>query len=149
MFQIKECIHPIDDITREKVAALYEQVFNQTYPSIRKSPQKCRDTVTYWFERCEKIVLVYGKCDDDIVGFMILGKNFLDELYLRDDYQHKGIGSQLIAIAKKYYESLSLYTLKQNKTAIAFYLKHGFSIVKYGIAPDEQVEDVFMEWKNT
>lgn len=145
--EFKECVPPVSEEIKHEIALLFHEVFAQTYPSIPKDMDRCMETVNYWSKNWEKVILVYTKTDKKLAGFMVLGKEFLDELYIQTDFQGKGIGSLLISRAKEAYPRLGLYTMKQNQKAVSFYRKHGFEIKKYGIAPDEQVEDVYMEWE--
>jgi ribosomal protein S18 acetylase RimI-like enzyme len=77
----------------------------------------------------------------------MLAENMVDQLYIDIPFRGKKLGKQLIQIAKDMYpEKLALFTLKENKNAIAFYERQGFKIIRYGIAPDEGIPDVYMEW---
>ncbi|MGL4624417.1 MAG: GNAT family N-acetyltransferase [Culicoidibacterales bacterium] len=68
-----------------------------------------------------------------IVGFIGLWEidAFIHHLYIAEDYQHRGIGSQLIMTMQQLCpEPLSLKCLTTNTRALQFYGNHGFTITK-------------------
>ena len=136
------CLSEIDE---KELINLYYRIFNETYPNLKKDFDRSVDTVKGWLTN--RPIVYFVLCKDTLIGFMILGRNDLDQLYIDKPFQKQGIGSKLIKIAQKTYSQLSLFTFQENDNAINFYKKHGFEIQKYGIAPDEKVPDVFMVWK--
>jgi len=85
-----------------------------------------------------------------IVGFMALSENWLDQLYLAENVQGQGLGSEFMAIAKRDRTSLTLYTFEKNTQARQFYAKHGFAELKVGgLDNEEKMADVLMEWRRT
>ena len=84
-----------------------------------------------------------------IVGFMALDGADLDHLYLRPNHYTRGIGSRLLAVAKR--ESpghLHLYTFQRNRRARAFYEAHGFRVTNRndGSRNEEREADLRYEW---
>lgn len=95
----------------------------------------------------ETWVAVAGR---EIVGLMVLGDGFLDQLYLRPDRWRQGIGSRLVALAKERRPAgLELYTFQENAGARAFYESHGFAAVWFGdgSANEEGQPDVRYTWR--
>jgi ribosomal protein S18 acetylase RimI-like enzyme len=94
--------------------------------------------------------------DQRIVGFMALndaaaahaGPVVLEQLFIAVDRQRQGIGSLLLAMARRLApRGLRLFTFQRNDAARAFYEGHGFSIVRFGISPAPESEpDVEYEW---
>ena len=71
--------------------------------------------------------------DGTIVGFMTLHGNDLDQLYVRPDRLHRGIGSRFVELAKELRPGgLWLYTFQVNTRARAFYERHGFRVMFLG-----------------
>jgi ribosomal protein S18 acetylase RimI-like enzyme len=65
-----------------------------------------------------------------IVGYLFLHKQYLDHLYVRSDWQGRGVGSSLLNKAKTLSpRRLELSTFKRNTNAQEFYKAHGFHIV--------------------
>jgi len=132
-----------DEIT--ELTLLYQKIFNGVYPNNPKDYEKCHETVLCWLQEKPQLFLV--KYANKLIGFMMLAENMVDQLYIDIPFRGKKLGKQLIQIAKDMYpEKLALFTLKENKNAIAFYERQGFKIIRYGIAPDEGIPDVYMEW---
>lgn len=88
--------------------------------------------------------------DTDIQGFIAFQDSYIDRLYIDPKYQQQGFGTALLNFAKdKYPKGLELRTHQQNNRACAFYEKHGFKAVKYGISPaPESVPDVEYHWRS-
>lgn len=96
--------------------------------------------------RCRVWLARRGYC---VLGFMALDGDELDQLYLRPGHYRQGIGSRLLALAKR--ESpgrLRLYTFQRNARARAFYEAHGFWVVDInnGSRNEEREPDVQYEW---
>ena len=75
-------------------------------------------------------------------------RDFIDQLYVDPDHQRKGIGSALIAHAKRLSPSgLRLFTLQINANGRAFYDNAGFVAVRFGVSPPPESEpDVEYHW---
>ena len=86
---------------------------------------------------------------DRIVAVMVLRGESIDHLYVLPGHQHRGVGTQLLAHAKKQRRVLRLYTFEANEPARRFYEKHGFTAVAFGdgTANEEGAPDVLYEWK--
>ena len=85
-----------------------------------------------------------------VVGFMVVGKTELDHLYVHVDHQGRGIGTQLLNLAKEQSaDKLQLYTFDINKQAQRFYEKHGFKIIGRGIEEVSGRADIRYEWIRT
>jgi GNAT superfamily N-acetyltransferase len=82
------------------------------------------------------------------VAFMAIKGDFIDHLYVHPYSWRKGIGEQLLAHARTLSpRHLWLYTLQSNINARAFYEKHGFKAVKFGLSPAPENEpDIKYEW---
>ncbi len=131
------------------LAELFRKVYVQTYPHF---DQKFHETERFFLILREHILqnsyVWTAKFDGKVVGFLALEENFIDQLYVLEEFQNKGLGSFWIAESKKIYpDFLELYTFACNEKAIRFYEKHGFTIIEKGIAPDEKIPDVKMRWE--
>lgn len=82
--------------------------------------------------------------DGIIVGFTTLAKTFstevgglvvwIEELYIKPEYQSKGLGSQIFTFIEKEYPSVKRIRLeveKDNQKAIALYERKGFCELEY------------------
>lgn len=82
-----------------------------------------------------------------VVGFVAASEERIDQLYVRRDYQGKGIGSRLLQWAKDNSAGrLSLFTFQRNERAQRFYEARGFNIVARGLEEHSQLPDIKYEW---
>jgi putative acetyltransferase len=84
-----------------------------------------------------------------LLGFMAIQKDFIDHLYIHPDHWRKGLGGLFLAHARTLSpQRLWLYTLQCNVNARAFYEKHSFKAVEFGISPAPENEpDVRYVWE--
>lgn len=85
---------------------------------------------------------------DTLVAFLASTPTTVAQLYVRVGHHRRGIGSQLLELAKQ--ESagtLTLFTFDSNRVAQAFYEKHGFVLAERGFEHDWQLEDIRYEWR--
>ena len=96
--------------------------------------------------RCALWVALGGS---EIVGFLALDGSYLDRLYVHPSAQRQGAGSALVDVAKDASpQGLELHTHQQNEHARAFYERHGFVAVRFGISPaPESAPDVEYHWR--
>ena len=73
----------------------------------------------------------------------------IDRMYVDPGEWRKGWGTRLVGLAKELSPSgLVLHTHQQNAGARAFYERHGFVAVKFGISPPpERAPDVEYRWR--
>jgi len=83
-----------------------------------------------------------------VVGFLALGGSYIDRLYIHPDHQRRGVGTALMRKAMELSPAgLQLHTHQENAQARAFYEKHGFRAVKFGISPPpESAPDIEYHW---
>ena len=109
------------------------------------------EDVRAWFA---SIVLVeqevwVAELAGDIVGILVLRGESLDQLYVRPEVQRRGVGTRLLAQAKRGRGRLRLYTFEANEPAREFYEKHGFKAIAFGdgTTNEEGAPDVLYEWR--
>ena len=132
----------------EPISQLFCKVYKETYPFFDDQffrLERFRDILTHHV--LPKCSLLTVKSNEELVGFMAWNNQEIDQLYIKSNFRGKGIGSYLITIAQTQTNHLRLYTLASNEKAIRFYQRRGFEIIHKGIAPDEQVPDVMMQWQ--
>ena len=85
-----------------------------------------------------------------IVALMVLRGDFVDQLHVHPDHQRLGIGTLLVARAKRQRpRGLRLYTFQTNEPARDFYEARGFKAIAFGdgTGNEEGAPDVLYEWK--
>ena len=87
--------------------------------------------------------------DSVIAGFAAIRPGWLDHLYIAPARQRAGLGTSLLAEARRIGgEPLRLWVFQRNITARAFYRRHGFveEALTDGAANEEREPDVRMIW---
>lgn len=87
--------------------------------------------------------------DGIIVGFAAIQPGWLDHLYIAPSAQRAGIGTALLAEAKRIGgDPLRLWVFQRNLAARAFYRRHGFVEEERtdGAANEEREPDMRMLW---
>lgn len=88
--------------------------------------------------------------DDALLGFLALrGASYVDRLYVLPAAQRRGVGAALLARARELSpRGLELHTHQRNVRACAFYEKHGFHAMRFGLSPPPENEpDVEYHWR--
>jgi len=90
-----------------------------------------------------------GTHEDRVVAYLAMKKSYIDRFYIDPPEQRKGWGSRLILHAKALCpDGLELHTHQENHGARAFYERHGFVAVRFGISPPpESAPDVEYYWR--
>jgi GNAT superfamily N-acetyltransferase len=85
-----------------------------------------------------------------LVAFMSLRGESVEQLYVRQPWTGRGIGSALLALAKERRpQGLELWTFQVNAGARRFYERHGFIVAEMtdGAANQERQPDVRYAWE--
>jgi GNAT superfamily N-acetyltransferase len=93
--------------------------------------------------------VIVAEVDGQIVGFSAIETGWLHHLYVRPEWQGRGIGAALLGRAVSENASgLSLWAFLANHRAIAFYARAGFVEVLRtdGSDNEEHEPDVQMHW---
>lgn len=88
---------------------------------------------------------------DQVVGFMAQDDQEVSCLYVANSAQGQGVGKALLDHAKAQVDRLELWTFQTNEGARRFYAREGFAELREtdGSRNDEQLPDVFLEWRRT
>ena len=86
--------------------------------------------------------------NEKVVGMIAFNEAEVNQLYIHNDFQDRGIGKQLLDIAKnKSKGTLTLFTFDINRKAQRFYEKNGFKIIGRNYENEEKLDDIKYEWK--
>lgn len=113
-------------------------------------PVHTADEVRAWFQEVvppEREVWVTDG-SEGIVAAHVLEDEWIDQLYFEPGHTGRGIGGQLMAIAKRQRPSaLRLWTFEANVSARRFYERHGFVATDSTTGDNEEgAPDVLYEW---
>ncbi|HZC98187.1 MAG TPA: GNAT family N-acetyltransferase [Bradyrhizobium sp.] len=105
-----------------------------------------------WFyrERVFKTCKLCGAFDgDDMTGLIAFRGDWIDQLYVLPEAQGRGVGLQLLEVAKGASASLQLWTFQRNAPARSFYQARGFALVEEtdGAGNEEKEPDARYLWR--
>ena len=83
-----------------------------------------------------------------LLGLLALEAPWIRQFAVFPEHQRRGIGTALLHQARACSPAeLRLFTFQRNDKARAFYEKHGFTVVAFGISPAPELEpDVEYRW---
>lgn len=92
----------------------------------------------YWYSQYSAVkaaiqqATVYCYCDtsNKVHGFIGLSNSYIAGLFVSKDFRRQGIGRQLLTVAKQNNNCLELDAYLANHTAISFYQRNGFKIIR-------------------
>ncbi|RDG36699.1 GNAT family N-acetyltransferase [Streptomyces corynorhini] len=131
-------------------ADVWLRSFTAALPSVRRAHDDA--DVRAWFSRV--LVPQYetwvAVADSGVVGLLVLNGGELKQLYLDPSWRGRGLGDQLMALAKQRQpDGLVLWTFQVNEAAQRFYERHGFIAVQRtdGLRNEEREPDVRYVWQ--
>jgi ribosomal protein S18 acetylase RimI-like enzyme len=148
---VKPRLRPFQKSDFEAVAALWHETKQDAYPYLaleqgRTLEEDAGFLRTRILVRCKVFVVeIRGR----LAAFLAIDGSYVDRLYVHPRCQRRGVGSLLLRKALELSpEGVELHTHQKNETACAFYEKHGFRAVRYGISPPPESEpDVEYHWR--
>lgn len=107
----------------------------------------------YWKEHYEMVkdmflqaeVYVY-EIEKEIMGFIGLDKEYIEGIFVLDQYQKRGIGKALLNHVKAKKEHLSLNVYQKNLNAILFYQREGFCVQYEDVDENTGEKEYRMVW---
>ena len=104
-----------------------------------------------WFYR-ERVFTgcqVHGAFEGDaLAGIIAFRSDWIDQLYVLPEVQGRGVGSELLQVAKRACERLQLWTFQRNLGARRFYEARDFALVEEtdGTRNEEKEPDARYLW---
>ena len=90
-------------------------------------------------------VYVY-EIEKEIMGFIGLDKEYIEGIFVLDQYQKRGIGKALLNHVKAKKEHLSLNVYHKNLNAIQFYQREGFCVQYEDVDKNTGEKEYRMVW---
>lgn len=136
------------EIDMPAAARVHRTAFDERLPWLAGLHTPVEDKA-YWAEHLFTECEIWGAFDTEgLAGVIAFRTAFVEQLYVLPRAQRRGIGTALLAIAKRAFPVLSLWTFQKNVAARAFYERNGFTPVEEtdGSANEEREPDVFYVW---
>ncbi|WP_170331153.1 GNAT family N-acetyltransferase [Ruegeria arenilitoris] len=109
----------------------------------------CAETIAFCGYMIDQGWVTVADDDGDVVGFLALKGSEIHSLYLTSSARRKGIGRQLLNLAKSQHSELSLFAFQANEPALRFYRQNGFVEIARsdGADNDENLPDIKFAWR--
>ena len=125
---IKSSNKDIERLIEYKKKTIYEYAKDLSNDEINKINKYVKNNISELWNNYYNIVI-----DNKIVGCLLLSMKddgiLLDEIYLEDEYRHKGIGTNIIKNILNNNDIIYLWVYKENIGAIKLYKKLGFKTI--------------------
>lgn len=145
---MKLTLRRADSNDARAVGDVWLRSFTAAMPTVRRAhtdPQ-----IRKWLrESIRSAVMWVAEVEGRVVGVMVLGDGWIDQLYLDPDWRGHGIGARMVALAKREQpDGLQLWAFQVNGPARRFYQRHGFVEVELtdGANNEELEPDVRLSW---
>jgi len=132
----------------DAAALVLRTAFDHALPSLAglHTPQE-----DLWFfrERVFQTCEVWGAFDGAaIAGMIAFRKDWIDQLYVLPGAQRRGVGTELLQIAKSSFDCLQHWTFQRNGRARRFYEARGFALMEEtdGARNEEKEPDARYLW---
>ena len=107
-----------------------------------------------WFyrERMFNTCALWGAFDGEaMTGVIAFHDDWIEQLYVLPEAQGRGVGSELLDIAKQASDRLQLWTFQRNAKARGFYQARGFALAEQtdGSGNEEKEPDARYLWTRT
>ncbi|MDA3646388.1 GNAT family N-acetyltransferase [Saccharopolyspora indica] len=143
-------LRPAADTDAAGMADVWLRSFTAALPTVRRAHTD--DEVRSWFTH---VVVPNSECwvaeeSGALLGLLVLDGPELDQLYLDPPHRGRGLGDQLVDLAKRRRpDGLDLWTFQVNAPARRFYERHGFTAVEHtdGHRNEEREPDVRYAWR--
>jgi GNAT superfamily N-acetyltransferase len=136
----------LDDM--DAAARVVRAAFDEALPSLAGLHTPEEDQ---WFfrERVFMTCAIWGAFDSaGMIGMIAFRNDWIDQLYVLPDAQRRGIGTELLQVAKSAFDRLQLWTFQRNVRARGFYEARGFALVREtdGARNEEKEPDALYLW---
>ena len=132
----------------DAAARVHRAAFDHALPWLRglhTPDEDCRFYRERMFRECQ----VHGAFEGDALTAIIAFRSgWIDQLYVLPLVQGRGVGSELLDVAKRAFDPLQLWTFQRNLRARRFYEARGFVLVEQtdGAGNEEKEPDARYSW---
>jgi GNAT superfamily N-acetyltransferase len=141
-------LRQLELVDMDTAAQVLRTSFDQALPSLAglHTPEEDR-----WFfrERVLRTCEVWGAFDSAVmIGIIAFRMGWIDQLYVLPAAQGRGVGTELLQVARNSFDRLQLWTFQRNVQARRFYEARGFALVRKtdGAENEEKEPDALYLW---
>jgi GNAT superfamily N-acetyltransferase len=132
----------------DTAARLLRSSFDQALPWLAGLHTPEED---HWFfrERVFRTSEVWGSFDSAVmVGMIAFREDWIDQLYVLPKDQGRGVGTELLQVARSSFGRLHLWTFQRNVQARRFYEARDFALIREteGAGNEEREPDALYLW---
>ena len=136
----------------DALVPLWHETNLLSYPYVRVHQEHTLADARHFFRSnvlAECRVWVAESSPPRYLGLLALSGVWIRQLAVFPPFQRQGVGSSLLQKAREHSPGrLRLHTFQRNAAARAFYERHGFSAVAFGVSPAPEAEpDVEFSWQ--
>lgn len=106
------------------------------------------DHLPYFKEAISQVDVWIDSKNNEVIGFIGVNDNYIEGIFVSDQFQHQGIGKKLLAEAKNNFDHLTLHVYQNNQSAIEFYLGQGFTKTDQDTDDATGEIELEMSWTN-
>jgi ribosomal protein S18 acetylase RimI-like enzyme len=143
-------VRPYADVDFDQLVSSWHETNRDSYPYVETHQKHALDEAKAFFRshvlaNCEVWVAVDSST---LLGLLALQIPWIRQFAVFPAYQRRGVGEALLGKARERSPGgLQLFTFQRNQPARAFYEKHGFAPVAFGVSPVPEAEpDVEYRW---
>ena len=143
-------IRAYEDRDFDDLVARWHETNRVSYPYVEENLRHTLDDARAFFRA--KILTActvwVAERAQDVVGLIAIEAPWIRQFSVFPEHQRRGVGTALLRKARDCSPAeLRLFTFQRNDKARAFYEKHGFRAVAFGVSPAPELEpDVEYRW---
>jgi GNAT superfamily N-acetyltransferase len=138
----------LDLVDMDAASRVLRTAFDRALPALAGLHTPKEDQ---WFfrERVFRTCEVWGAFDGAaMIGMVAFREDWIDQLYVLPKAQGRGVGTELLQVAQRFFDRLHLWTFQRNLRARRFYEARGFVLVREtdGAGNEEKEPDALYRW---
>ena len=141
-------LRPLTLADMAAAAQVHRMAFDQAMPWL-VGPHTPDEDRWFYRERVFTTCSLWGRVDDGVLsGIIAFREGWIEQLYVRPAAQGRGVGAELLEVAKRACDRLELWTFQRNAQARRFYEARGFTLVEQtdGTRNEEKEPDARYVW---
>lgn len=136
-------IRPYEDRDFDVLVRAWHETNQESFPYVALQQQHTPDDARRFFrDHVVPVARIWvADADGALQGLVALEAPWIRQLAVFPPFQRRGIGSALLRAAQAASPAeLRLYTFFRNAAARAFYQRHGFTAIAFGVSPAPESE---------